>query len=154
MRAAVWPTLIGAAVGAIAIAGFEAVAGDLLNGRAQAIELPLVTRMLYGGTVEEIVFRWALLPALALGLTKLGVPVISALWIANAVTALLFASGHVAGIMLAVADPPIWLAGAVLLANTIAGFTFGWLFLRRGFEAAMIAHAVAHVLSVPLISLA
>ena len=154
LRAAIVPSLTGALVAGVAIAGFEAVAGDLLSGRAQAIELPLVTRMLYGGTLEEIVFRWALLPAVALGLMKLRLSMIPALWTANAVTALLFAAGHVPGIMLAVTDPPGWLPVAVVLANTIAGLTFGWLFLRRGLEAAMIAHALAHLVSVPLMALA
>jgi membrane protease YdiL (CAAX protease family) len=153
LRAAIGPALIGAVVAGVAIAGFEAVADDLLKGRAQSIDLPLVTRMLYGGTLEEIVFRWALLPAFALGLTKLRLSLVPALWTANVVTALLFAAGHVPGIMLAVTDPPGWLPGAVMLANTIAGLAFGWLFLRRGLEAAMIAHALAHLISVPLMAL-
>ena len=33
-------------------------------------------------------FRWALLPAVALGLMKLRVPLVAALWTANAATAL------------------------------------------------------------------
>ena len=50
--------------------------------------------------------------------------------------------------------PPQWLIPAVLAANSAIGLICGWLFIRRGFEAAMIAHALAHLFSVPLMALA
>jgi hypothetical protein len=153
LRRAVWPTLAGGVVGGICIAGFGAVAGDLLHGRAQLIELPLVTRVFYGGTVEELIFRWGLLSLFALALTKLRVGPGAALWIANAAAALLFAAGHVPGIMMTASAAPAWLPWAVMLGNTIVGLVCGWLFMRRGFEAAMVAHGLAHVVSVPLLVL-
>src|SRR5690606_1121489 len=124
---------------------------DLLDGRAQAIELPLVTRMLYGGTVEEIIFRWALMPLVALGLCRLSAPRGTALAAANLIAALLFAAGHISGIVTAVPVSPAWLVPAVMAANTAIGLICGWLFARRGFEAAMIGHALAHLFSVPLL---
>jgi membrane protease YdiL (CAAX protease family) len=33
----------------------------------------------------------------------------------------------------------------VIVLNTVAGLVFGWLFWRRGLEAAMVAHATAHL---------
>ena len=153
LRRAAWPALAGGAVCGLCIAGFGAATSDLLQGRAQAIELPLITRIVYGGTVEEIVFRWSLLPLLALAITKLRVSRGTALWAANGVTALVFAAGHVPGIMIVVSDAPAWLPGAVMVANTTVGLVCGWLFMRRGFEAAMAAHALAHLVSVPLLLL-
>ena len=32
--------------------------------------------------------------------------------------------------------------------NTLAGLVFGWLFWRHGLEAAIVAHALAHVVAV------
>ena len=34
-----------------------------------------------------------------------------------------------------------------MLGNTLPGVIFGWLFWKRGIEAAMIAHALAHALA-------
>ena len=36
----------------------------------------------------------------------------------------------------------------VVGGNTLAGLVFGWLFWRHGLEAAMVAHALAHVVAV------
>jgi hypothetical protein len=154
LRRAMWPALAGGVVCGVCIAGFGAVAGDLLHGRAQSIDMPLVTRTVYGGTVEELIFRWGLLPLFTLALARLRLAPGAALWTANVATALLFAAGHVPGIMMAASDSPGWLPGAVMLANTIVGLVCGWLFIRRGFEAAMIAHALAHPVSVLLLALA
>ncbi|HEY6815570.1 MAG TPA: CPBP family glutamic-type intramembrane protease [Croceibacterium sp.] len=153
LRRAALPALAGGVICGLCIAAFGAIAGDVLQGRAQAFEMPLVTRMAYGGTVEELIFRWGLLSLFALGLTRLRVAPGAALWIANGAAALLFAAGHVPGVMLAASDPPGWLPAAVLLANAVIGLVCGWLFMRRGIEAAMIAHALAHLVSVPLLAL-
>ncbi len=114
--------------------------------------MPLVTRMLYGGTVEELIFRWGLLSVLVAMASKLRAPPATGFWIANLLVALLFGAGHVPGIMLTAANPPGWLPWAIILANSVIGLICGWLFARRGFEAAMIAHALAHLVSAPLIA--
>jgi len=154
LHRALIPALTGGIGCGALIALFGMAAADVLGGRAQSIELPLATRMLYGGTVEEIVFRWALLPLAALGLVRLGAGRPAALWLANGIAALLFAAGHVPGVLQVVAVPPSWLVPAVLAANSAIGLICGWLFIRRGFEAAMIAHALAHLVSLPLLALA
>ena len=40
-----------------------------------------------------------------------------------------------------------------LAGNFIPGMLFGWLYWRRGLEAAMIAHALAHLLSTAALAL-
>jgi hypothetical protein len=153
LRGALIPSLLCGVVGGLVIAGFEAIAGEYTHGRAQAFDMPLVTRILYGGTVEEIIFRWGLLSLLALAAAKLRARPVAAFWIANLISAALFGAGHIPGIMLTATNPPEWLPFAVFAANFIVGALFGWLFARRGFEAAMIAHGLAHVVSAPLIVL-
>lgn len=149
-RAMLVPAIAGGFVCGLCIALFGAATADLLGGRAQALELPLATRVLYGGTIEEIVFRWAVMPLVALGLCRLSVRRGTALAVANLIAALLFAAGHIPAIVAAVPVAPAWLVPAVLAANTAIGLICGWLFIRRGFEAAMIAHGSAHLFSVPL----
>ena len=58
--------------------------------------------------------------------------------------AALFAAGHLPFLFAIVARPQAALILAVLLTNFIPGLLFGWLFWRRGLEAAMLSHALAH----------
>ena len=67
--------------------------------------------------------------------------------------ALLFAAGHVPNLLMEVDMPPSWMIPAVLAANSVVGLICGWLFVRRGLEAAMIAHGSAHLISAPLLFL-
>ena len=154
LRRALVPSLLCAVICGLVIAGFEAIAGEYTHGRAQAFDMPLATRILYGGTVEEIVFRWGLLSVLALAAAKLRARPAAAFWIANLIVAALFGAGHIPGIMLTATNPPGWLPFAVLFGNFIIGVILGWLFARRGFEAAMIAHGLAHLVSAPLMAFA
>jgi membrane protease YdiL (CAAX protease family) len=66
------------------------------------------------------------------------------MWAAIAVSALLFGTGHLGA---AGALVPLTFAVIVrtVLLNALAGVVFGYLFWRRSLEAAMVAHASAHV---------
>jgi len=129
-----------------------ATAGTFVD-QAPAVELPMASRLLYGGVAEEIMLRWGLLSLIALAALKSRMTLPGALWTGNLVAALLFALGHLPALFALIPDPPTWLLGAVLLANASAGIVFGWLYIRRGLEAAMIGHALAHLLAVPLLTL-
>ena len=59
--------------------------------------------------------------------------------------ALLFAAGHLPMLFFLLPEPPGVLILMVLAGNALPGLLFGWLFWRRGLEAAMIAHALAHL---------
>ncbi|WP_291836236.1 CPBP family glutamic-type intramembrane protease [Limimaricola sp.] len=113
--------------------------------------LPLTTRILYGGLAEELMMRWGLMSLLAwAGWQLAGRPETlpaTAAWAAIILAALVFAAGH---LPLLARVPSGWRARNVLLVmvgNTVPGIGFGWLFLARGIEAAMLSHALAHVLA-------
>ena len=96
----------------------------------------------YGGIVEELLLRWGVLTALLALAQKLGMK--DGFWAANILAALLFGLGHLpAALSLFPASPGLFVH--VLLGNSVAGLFFGWIFRRRGLEAAMIAHACADV---------
>ena len=113
---------------------------------------PLYARMLYGGITEEVLLRWGLMAAFTwlawryvqgrLGAVRPGL-----IWLAIAVSALLFGAGHipVASYLIGSLTGPVVLF--VVGLNTTFGVLFGWLFWRRGLESAMIAHAVTHLMS-------
>ena len=145
--------VIGATVvAAILLAYQQFVAPALTEGsaagaRLAAFELSLVTRLLYGGIVEEVMTRWGLVSLFVWLLARRRDPVpATAYWLAIALAAALFAAGHLPALFLAAGDPPPGLVAAVLAGNFVPGLVFGWLYWRRGLEAAIVAHAGAHAL--------
>nr|WP_272917381.1 CPBP family glutamic-type intramembrane protease [Alteraurantiacibacter buctensis] len=125
-----------------------------LQGVDRAFDVPLVSRVLYGGLTEEVLLRWGVMGGLAWLLLRFGRPLglmgERALWVANAWAALLFGLGHLPTLYGLLPDPSTWLVMLVVGANALIGMVFGWLFIRRGLEAAMIAHALAHVIALSL----
>ena len=112
-------------------------------------DVPLPTRILYGGVVEELLLRWGLMSFLGwLVWSVAGRPErLSAwtFWAAIVCAAGLFASGHLPALFFLLPHPPTWLVALALAANFVPGVFFGWLFWRQGLEAAMMAHALAHL---------
>lgn len=129
----------------------EIARASSLGARLSSFEMPLVSKLLYGGITEELLTRWGLLSAFAwLGWRVSGRPEhprSSIYWIAIAGSALLFAMGHLPLLIVISPNPQPWLVAAVLLGNAIPGVLFGWLFWKKGIEAAMLAHILAHLIS-------
>lgn len=130
---------------------FGWLSADWFRGSALAgFEMPVATRLLYGGITEELLTRWGLMSLLAWVAWKAAgsrSPVPAAcFWIAAVVGALLFAAGHLPLLHLVMPSPPAIVVAAVLVGNSVPGLLFGLLFWKRGLEAAMIAHALAHLL--------
>lgn len=112
-----------------------------------AFPVPLITRILYGGITEELLTRWGLMSFFAWALWRLsgkGEVRPAILWAAIVLAAALFAAGHLPLLFTIAAQPQPPLIIAILLANFIPGLLFGWLFWRRGLEAAIFSHAFAH----------
>lgn len=127
---------------------FAAASG--LGAKLAAFRVPVVTRLLYGGIVEELLTRWGLVSLFAWTLWRLSgrpEPVPPRIYVAAiALAAILFAAGHLPLLFLVNARPGALLVAAVILGNMIPGVAFGWLFWKRGLEAAIMAHAFAHAL--------
>lgn len=116
----------------------------------KAALIPIWRRLVicfYGGLTEEILMRVFLFSLLAWLLNKLlrtseRPPQRKVIWAANILLAILFGLGHLGSV---VPFMPITLKivlGALLL-NGVASIAFTVLYLRRGLEAAMLAHFVA-----------
>ena len=107
---------------------------------------PLLTRLLYGGIGEEVMMRWGLLTALAAAGLRLGLQRSRALLFAALLASLLFGAGHLPLLGLLAPNAPAWAPAAVVLANALPGLIFAGLFIGYGLEAAMLAHAGAHLI--------
>ena len=103
----------------------------------------------YGGIVEEILlhlFLVTLIVWIILKFTKTddGKPADTSIWIAIIVAAIIFGLGHLPATALLTTITPIVIFRAILL-NGIGGIIFGWLYWKKGLEAAIIAHFTADI---------
>jgi membrane protease YdiL (CAAX protease family) len=109
----------------------------------------LVVGVFYGGITEELLLRWGLMTLIAWALWKIlrrrhVLPGNAVMLSAIALAALIFAAGHLpAAAQIMPLDTVIVVR--VLLLNFVGGVVFGWLFWRWHLEAAMVAHAGAHL---------
>lgn len=148
---AILSVVVGTATGFVVILLDLLVFQPLLKGA----ELPKLTEpalwkgalaSLYGGIVEELLCRLFLLSVLALVLmwlsgTRDGLrPWV--FWTANVLAALLFGLGHLPAAASLLPLTPVWVT-RILILNALPGVVVGWLFWKRGLEAAMLAHGVA-----------
>ncbi|MGG1550487.1 CPBP family intramembrane glutamic endopeptidase [Paenibacillus ferrarius] len=123
--------------------------------------LQVVAGVVYGGIVEEIMLRLFMLSLLAFVLWKLTRgrrdAASSAPWIyvcANIGAALLFAAGHLPASYALFGELSALIVIRCFLMNGVLGLLFGWLYIKKGLPAAMLAHALTHAITaVVLVSL-
>lgn len=112
----------------------------------EKIKLTALARLLYGGFTEEILMRFGFMTLvtwiLSLFMKELNGKLY---WIGILLASLLFAMGHFPVVFQAVAQPSATLLLYILLGNATAGIFFGWLYWKKGLEAAFIAHIFAHI---------
>ena len=148
----------GVAVGALLLVAdafaptpVDGTAGPTVTVGALLASLPM--RVLYGGITEEILLRWGVMSVLAFALFRTvgrGRDSLSPAlaWTAIVVASVLFGLGHLPAAMGVYGGLTTEVLAFVVGWNTLAGLVFGWLFWRHGLEAAIVAHALAHVVAV------
>ncbi|TSB47450.1 CPBP family intramembrane glutamic endopeptidase [Alkalicoccobacillus porphyridii] len=109
----------------------------------------LATRLLYGGIAEELMLRWGVMTLVVFILWKIfqrknAQPSSVIVWSGIILSALLFGLGHYGATVAATEMTPIIFARMIFL-NGLGGVIYGWLYWRKGLEAAMIAHMATHV---------
>lgn len=113
-------------------------------------QIPLLTRILYGGITEEILIRFGLMSVLAWGGWKLfgafnikgqDFPVI----IAIVGSALVFGAGHLPALVAFGGELTGSVVGYTLFWNGLFGIVAGVLYWKVNIEAAMLAHVIAHL---------
>ncbi|OHB76497.1 MAG: hypothetical protein A2Z25_11400 [Planctomycetes bacterium RBG_16_55_9] len=108
---------------------------------------PLWTRVLagfYGGITEEVGMRFFLMTLVVwitckIKKTEDGRPTEIGVWLAIILISVLFGLGHLPMTARFTEITTIVVLRAILL-NGIAGVTFGWLYWKKGLEAAMVSH--------------
>lgn len=110
-------------------------------------------RFLYAGITEELFLRWGVMTLVAIVLWwaldgRRGTVSPRIAWTAIVVSAVLFGFGHLPAATVYYGELGPWMAGYVVVANSVGGLAYGWLFWRHSLEAAMISHAVTNVVFV------
>lgn len=111
----------------------------------------------YGGIAEEIQLRLLVMSFFVwlghfVSKTIDGKPTAAVIWTANILAAVLFGLGHLPTTAMLVPLTPLVVTRAVVL-NGLLGIGFGWLYWKRGLEAAMISHFSADIVLHVLLAL-
>jgi len=119
--------------------------GQSLTSNAQTTWWSMLLISLSAGVVEEIVFRLGLLTILAWLANYLWKPRNGALkrgafWMANIVTAFLFAFTHLLNYSALDMTLTFGLIWKTIVGNSLAALAFGWLYWKRGLESAILSH--------------
>lgn len=149
--------VVGLAVGALLVA-MAGIAPAELQSLALRVEVPLLAKLLYGGITEEILMRWGLMTAVVwlpwrLLQKRQGAPRRVFMVSGVLVAALLFALGHLPAAVAMGAPLSPSVLTYILVGNALPGAMFGLLYWRRGLEAAVLAHALAHAASSLILAL-
>ena len=124
----------------------------ILNSYAVKPTIPyLLATMTYGAVIEEVMLRLFLMSLIAFVLHKLvgkkhDKPIVATLIIANVITALFFAAGHLPATAQLMGLTPMIIVRCFLL-NGGLGLLFGWLYRKYGLRYSMIAHGGCHLVS-------
>jgi hypothetical protein len=146
LRQSLVPAFVVALASGAILIGYGALTAQAFAG-IPSPEIPLISKLAYGGIGEELIARWGVLSAAMLLMQRIGAGSQGAFWAANVIAAGLFALGHFGVLFALVPDPAAWLITLVLAGNILPALGFGWLFRRYGLEAAIIAHAGTHGLA-------
>lgn len=152
LRAQLLPGVLGGCIGAAVIVGFYAFAPESLGSVQPETPLPLVVRVLYGGVTEEVLVRWGLMTSMAWAGWKilrrdLPHPSAGIMWVAIALSAFAFGVSHLPSAAQSLPALSAYGMAYITIGNALFGLVAGYLFWRHGLEAAIVAHASAHVLA-------
>lgn len=105
-----------------------------------------VVRFLYGGITEEILMRFGIMTLLVWLLNALSGKLTNSIyWIGILISAVVFGILHLPVVFAMIENPTWMLIAYIIVANTLGGIVFGWLYWKKSLETAMIAHMFAHV---------
>jgi len=114
---------------------------------------PLVTRLLYGGFTEELLLRWGVMTLLVWAPWRLfqrgqGEPHAIYMTSAIVISSVVFGVGHLPIAIMLSPVVTVALVSYIVMGNTVFGLIAGYLYWKKGLEAAMLAHMLIHVILV------
>jgi hypothetical protein len=157
-RQVVPAVIVGLVTGAVLLLAQLLAPAELLAA-GQTMEIPLAAKVFYGGVAEEVLLRWGVLTVLIwlpwrFAQKSYGRPQTSYVVGAIVVAALLFGAGHLPTAAAILGEKlTTQVATYIIVGNSLPGILFGYLYWRYGIEAAIIAHALAHIVFVAVMGM-
>ena len=157
LRPQVAPGFIGGLAGGVAILStwllWKPFLPPTFVTRAEQLNrsLPFPTRLLYGGITEELLLRWGVMTLLVWFAWRLlqkgkGKPHVVLFVSAIIISSMVFGLGHLPLVRALAVNFTVAIVGYIVVANALFGFIAGYLYWKRGLEAAIIAHMLAHII--------
>ena len=151
-----WTTII-AIVGGLLLIGDRYIFGPFIEQVRQSYEVKpsieyIIASFTYGGVFEEILMRLFLMSLFAWIIAKIfykkekKIPV-KVFVIANIITALLFAAGHLPSTIQLFGSLTPLIVFRCFLMNGAFGLAVGWLYRKYSIHYSMLAHFGAHLVS-------
>lgn len=156
-KSQLFPGLAGGLLGATLIMSIAALFWPLLpaefTAKAPEFEkaMPLITRMLYGGITEELLVRWGFMTLtvfVAWQVIQKGksAPQARCYIIGMLISSIVFGLGHLPIAFMLSPKITFGLIAYIILGNSVFGIIAGYLYWKKGLEAAIIAHCTAHLI--------
>lgn len=128
---------------------FGSMSVDFLKAEMMVPTWKSLLASFYGGIGEEILMRLFLMTffvwiTFKIKRTAEERPTVIGIWLAIIMTSIIFGLGHLPITSGLTAITPVVVIRAVIL-NGIGGIIFGWLYWKKGLEAAMISHFSADI---------
>jgi len=145
------PGVLGGALGAVVLLAFHRQSpAEMATAVAGGFDPSLPVRVLYGGVTEELLLRWGVMSLLLWAAWRLvqrgtGAPRAGIVTFAVLASAFVFGLGHLPTVLAFGGALSRSVVLYVLAGNALFGCITGFLYWRYGLEAAMLAHALAHV---------
>lgn len=107
---------------------------------------PILTRFLYGGITEEILIRFGFMTFLVWIFNIITKSLSDKIyWTAIIIAAIAFGILHLPIVFFMVPNPTIAIVVYIIIGNVLGGLIFGYLYWKKGLEAAIIAHVFTHI---------
>ncbi len=105
-----------------------------------------ITRILYGGITEELLIRFGIMSFIVWSIYKVFKTKNNIIyWTGIIISSIIFGFGHFGIILNLIPKPSILLLSYILLANSIGGIVFGYVYWKKGLESSMISHIFSHI---------
>lgn len=117
---------------------------------ALRVRMGVLVRVLMGGVIEEVIFRWGVMTICAwLVIGVFGFSSGVGMWTSIFVAGIVFGLAHLPGATVVGVPMTRVLVTMTVVLNLTGAIAFGWLFWRYGLLAAIIAHGLVHLIWFP-----
>lgn len=134
---------------------FTALGVSLSTHQTYAPAWQTLLAALYGGIAEEVLMRLFLMTVfiwISLKVSRSEKPTPLGIWVSVILAAVIFGIGHLP-VTASLTQLTALVIFRALVLNGIGGIVFGWVFWKKGFEAAVIAHFTTDVVLLTLLPL-